>query len=306
MSDSHPVTVLLSTYNGANFLRVQLDSILAQSCRNLLIRIRDDGSTDSTHDLLREYARSHPSIQVDYGAHVGVVPSYMSLLAGANGSSEFFAFAGQDDFWPATKIENAMAALERHDPDQPLLYVSAVEYVDAQLNHLGYSKPPRRLGFGNALVENAAVGATFVINQKARRIVLSNVPRQALMEDWWMYLVVSAFGTVTYDDRPGLKYRQHGANIVGWQHGFRHTILRSLASFIKPYRVSPTFTDQAHDFLRCHGPALGKRDAETLARFLASRRNFWSRAIYATRMNLWRQSRIESLKLRAQVIAGRY
>jgi glycosyltransferase involved in cell wall biosynthesis len=306
VNHSEAVTILLSTYNGAKFLRVQLDSILAQSYPNLLIHIRDDGSTDATHEILRGYARSHPSIQVNYSSHVGVVPSYLSLLAEAKGACEFFAFAGQDDFWPATKIANAVAELGRHDRNQPLLYFSAVEYVDAQMNHLGYSKPPRRLGFGNALVENAAVGATFVINQKARSIVLSTVPRQALMEDWWMYLVVSAFGKVIYDDRPGLKYRQHAANIVGWQHGFDHTILSSLANLLRPYRVSPTFSDQAKDFLRCHGSRLGKRDYDTIAGFLASRRNLWSRAMFAARMNVWRQSRIENLKLRAQVIAGRY
>jgi glycosyltransferase involved in cell wall biosynthesis len=303
---SGSVAVLLSSYNGASYLPVQLDSILAQSHRNLVVRVRDDGSTDGTRDILRAYEASHPSIRVDYGTHLGVVPSFFALLAGADGDREFFAFADQDDFWPPAKVENAVAALSGRDPDRPLLYCSAVEYVDARLNHLGASRAPKPLGFGNALVDNAAIGATVVINAKARSTVLARMPRNALMHDWWLYLVVSALGEVIYDPRPGLKYRQHSANVRGWPHGFRYTVLQALVNMCRPYRVSPTVTDQASDFLACHGSALDPHRRDLLAAFLASHRDLLSRTIYAARMRVWRQSRIENWKLRAQLIAGRY
>jgi glycosyltransferase involved in cell wall biosynthesis len=306
MSDGPAVAILLSTYNGVKFLRPQLDSLLDQSYPNLVLRVRDDGSTDATAEILREYARSHPSLTVEYGANLGIVRSYLRLLAEADGASEFFAFADQDDIWPSTKIETAVAALRQRDQALPLLYFSAVEYVDAELNHLGYSLPPRRLGFGNALVENVAIGATVVINQKARNMTLAIMPQNAIMHDWWLYLLTTALGEVIYDPRPSLKYRQHGANVIGWQHGFGFTVLQALADVVRPYRVSPTFTDQARDFLACYAPALDRRHHDTLVAFVASHRNLWSRARYALRMNVWRQSRIETMKLRAQVLAGRY
>jgi len=42
------VNILLSTYNGEKFLSQQLDSLLSQSYPNILIHVRDDGSSDST------------------------------------------------------------------------------------------------------------------------------------------------------------------------------------------------------------------------------------------------------------------
>ena len=69
---SAKVNVLLSTYNGEKFLREQLDSILAQSYsyRYVVIHIRDDGSTDSTPEILRQYAEKYPGIKVEYGLNL--------------------------------------------------------------------------------------------------------------------------------------------------------------------------------------------------------------------------------------------
>jgi glycosyltransferase involved in cell wall biosynthesis len=305
VSDSQEVTVLLSTYNGAKFLRSQLDSILAQTHSKLAIHVRDDGSTDATLQILRQYSRSYPSISViDYGGHVGVVRSYFTLLQAASNDSDYFAFADQDDLWPPTKIENAVVILETHDRTKPLLYCSAVEYVDTRLQHLGYSKQPRRLGFGNALVQNVAVGATILINSTARSIVVPKVPKRALMHDWWLYLVISAHGEVIYDPEPSLRYRQHAANVVGWPRSFNQQVLRPLAYFIRLHH--PTIRDQAIEFLRCYGSELSKQHHGTLISFLAAKRSLWSSAKYAVRMGVWRQSVIEDLKLRAMIISGRY
>jgi hypothetical protein len=227
------------------------------------------------------------------------------LLRTAENVGEYFAFSDQDDFWLPTKLESAVAALEEHDADKPLLYCSAVEYVDAELNYLAYSKKPKRLGFGNALVENVAVGATVVINRKARSMVLSHLPQHALMHDWWLYLVVSAFGEVIYDPSPRLKYRQHSANAVGLTRGFRRVLLRPVANLLRRSHTS-TQTEQANEFLQSYGSALAKRDYDILVRFLAAKRSLRSRMIYAGRPDVWRQSPVDDLKLRALMITGRY
>jgi glycosyltransferase involved in cell wall biosynthesis len=306
MNESPLVTVLLSTYNGANFLPAQLDSILGQSYPNVVVRVRDDGSSDETCAILRAYEQSHASISVDYGKNVGLVSSFLALLAAADSTSEFFAFCDQDDVWLRTKVETAVAALADQPSDQPLLYCSAVEHVDADLNHLGYSRAGR-LGFGNALVEGTAVyGNTVVMNRKTREIVLEKPPRTALAHDHWLYLVVVALGKVIYDPQPSLKHRLHGANACGWHHGFRYSVLEGLTNLMKPYRISPTVSDQAREFLACHGKALDKQRRDVLVGFLASRRSLLSRAVYAARMKVWRQERLENLKLRAQILVGRY
>jgi glycosyltransferase involved in cell wall biosynthesis len=100
------VRVLLSTYNGAQFVRPLLDSVLAQTHNPLELWVRDDGSHDETPEILSEYARRFPeSMRVDLGTNLGAVPSYFTLLRNAGVGAEFTALCGHDDVWHPDKIE---------------------------------------------------------------------------------------------------------------------------------------------------------------------------------------------------------
>ena len=57
------VQILMSTYNGEEFVREQLDSILAQSYPDVDILIRDDGSKDDTFVIMKEYEERHSNIR---------------------------------------------------------------------------------------------------------------------------------------------------------------------------------------------------------------------------------------------------
>ena len=57
------VQILMSTYNGEQYIREQLDSILNQSYQDIQIQIRDDGSSDGTIAILKEYSEKYDNIQ---------------------------------------------------------------------------------------------------------------------------------------------------------------------------------------------------------------------------------------------------
>ena len=59
MSNYPKIAILLSTYNGAQFLEEQLDSLLQQTYSNLVIVVRDDGSLDNSQRILEDYALRH-------------------------------------------------------------------------------------------------------------------------------------------------------------------------------------------------------------------------------------------------------
>ena len=65
------VQILLSTYNGEEYIREQLDSILAQSYPDVDILARDDGSKDDTFVILKEYEELHSNIRVYQGEKIG-------------------------------------------------------------------------------------------------------------------------------------------------------------------------------------------------------------------------------------------
>jgi glycosyltransferase involved in cell wall biosynthesis len=299
------VNVLVTTYNGAQFLREQLESIEVQTWPEICVTIRDDGSTDETTELLEAWAAGRSHVTVLGGSRLGVTKNFLTLLAHPDEESDYFAFADQDDVWLPDKVERAVSALRLCRADEPTMYCTRLEYADERLRHLGYTSVPKRLGFANALVENIATGCTMVMNRCARELVCEKLPDRALIHDWWCYLVVSAFGKVIYDERPSIRYRQHENNLTGGTPSRMELFMRRSLRFLRYEKGRPLVSDQAAEFNRCFGDRLGEQDREILERFLSIRGGLKERISYNAAMDVWRQSWVDTMILRAMILMGR-
>jgi glycosyltransferase involved in cell wall biosynthesis len=297
--------VLLATYNGARYLREQLQSIEAQTNPAARITVRDDGSTDGTDLLVQEWAEGRPNVRRLRGPRLGAANSFFALLDSCGDECDYFAFADQDDVWLPDKIERAVFSLARHRTDEPAMYCSRVEYVDESLGHISYSRTPKKLDFTNALVENIAIGCTVVLNRSARNLLCRRVPEKPLMHDWWCYLVVSALGKVVFDERPGIKYRQHAGNAVGGTASRIELIRQGITRFRRRSPSTTLLSDQAMELRRCFGENLTQQKRNILDRFLTVRGNLWARLRYNATMDVWRQSWIDTATLRAMILMGR-
>ena len=298
------VNVLLATYNGIRYLREQLQSLETQTLPGARITVRDDGSTDGTETLIQEWAESRPNVHCMTGPRLGATNNFFALLDGCGDECDYFAFADQDDIWLPDKIERAVFSLGRCDTEGPAMYCSRVEYVDEGLRHIGYSRIPKKVDFTNALVENIVTGCTVVLNRSARNLIRKQVPQKTLMHDWWCYLVVSAFGRVVFDERPGIKYRQHAGNAIGGTPSRIELFRQGITRFVgRPPRVS--LSDQAIEFSRCFGDSLEQQKREILDRFLTVRGNLWARLYYNATMDVRRQSWIDTATLRTMILMGR-
>lgn len=300
------VNVLLSTYNGAKFMIQQLDSVSNQSYKNIVIHIRDDGSTDETPNLLKSYAKGYSNIEVVYGQNLGVFKTFLKLLCEADEGSSFYAFCDQDDIWLKDKLKNAISAIKTYDQSQPIMYCSRIEYVDEKLNHLGYSRIPEQINFANALVENVVSGCTVVLNRKARELILANVPNTVYMHDWWFYLVISAFGKIFYDNNIYIKYRLHENNAAGAGTNLIQQMIRRSIKLIKKKNSSFIYTMQLKQFQKCFASSLDKQNLQIIHKFLNSKKSFWTRLRYAFCMEVYKQSWVDNLLLRIQIIMGSY
>lgn len=217
--------VLLSTFNGEAFLDQQLKSLAEQDYPHLKIYVRDDGSSDSSFEICKQFANDHSNCFVSKGDNIGVFKSYMRLLNDAGNDADYFAFCDQDDVWFADKMSRAVEALEnRNNPFVPTMYFSRVLITDKNLNPLRKSKVPKRISFNSALVENIAQGCTIVLNKAARNILIENIPEDLQLHDWWCYLVISASGEIVFDSIPKMLYRMHNSNVshggFGWYRKF--------------------------------------------------------------------------------------
>ena len=101
--------ILLSTYNGEKYLNQQLDSLFSQTYENFELIIVDDGSTDSTRDLIKSYTDSR--IVYLYQENKGVSASRNLALSKSKG--DFIAFLDSDDNWLKEKLEKTVKYLIR-------------------------------------------------------------------------------------------------------------------------------------------------------------------------------------------------
>lgn len=215
------ITVLMSTYNGEKYLREQINSILNQANVDVKILIRDDGSTDNTVNILKEYEQLNEKIKWYTGPNLGCGKSFFQLILDAP-QSDYYAFADQDDVWDIDKLAIAVSKLQSCPDDVPALYCSFIRPVDENLNIIPYIKPKTIvLTFGIALVQAIAPGCSYVFNNlllvKFKKNGINNID----IHDWALLRVVTALdGFVYYDTEPHFSYRQHGNNVIGYQGSF--------------------------------------------------------------------------------------
>ncbi|MEP7154199.1 MAG: glycosyltransferase family 2 protein [Betaproteobacteria bacterium] len=301
------VTVLLSTFNGEDFLQAQLDSLYAQTHAPARILVRDDGSSDGTAEIL-EKARAAGRIEIlASGPNLGAARSFLELLRLAVADSAgYIAFCDQDDIWSPDKIARAVAVLSSSTVEAPVMYCSRLALVDADLNPLGLTPLPGKTGFGNALVENIAVGCTIMLNRAASELVATNLPARVLIHDWWCYAVVSCFGSVLYDEQPTIQYRQHGSNAFGADAAGSHAWARKLRRFSGRGPGLHWQSDQAITFLETFRDRMPVAPRRLVEKFTGARSAFRQRLSLAMSGKVWRQKPLDDFAQRMLILLNRY
>lgn len=209
------VCVLMSTYNGERYLQTQIDSLLNQKEIDLLILVRDDGSTDGTKKVLEDYSE-RGKLRWYQGENVGPAKSFMDLIYNAP-EADYYAFCDQDDYWKENKLKIAINKIKEKVPKETecALYYSRVVPVDQNLEIIDYQDLEPKVDGYAELIVNYAYGCTIVFNKKLFGM-LQRKPYYIPMHDWWAVIVCFAVGgVVIYDDDSYILYRQHGNNTLG-------------------------------------------------------------------------------------------
>ncbi|CAG1769601.1 rhamnosyltransferase [uncultured bacterium] len=296
------VTVLMSTYNGGQFLPAQLNSLYTQTHKNLKILVRDDGSQDNTLSILKAEQAQNKIELLESQGNLGATGSFFTLLqAAANTDTDYVAFCDQDDIWEQDKIKRAVSLLK--DIEKPALYCSRLSVVNEELNFLHHSLQPRKIGFGNALVENIAVGCTMVLNRQAMDLLCQKrLPHEVSIHDWWCYLVISALGTVIFDNEAFIKYRQHSNNVIGIASNWCAVLRRKFARLLSDRLW---ISEQAWVLHELFAEELADNQRALLELLLKAKASFWYRVRLALSANVWRQKFIDNIILRLVILLNR-
>ena len=140
MSRPSTISVVIPTFNRAEVVGEAIESVLAQTYPSVEVIVVDDGSTDSTVDLLEERYGSEPHVRVIAAEHGGVSQARNVGIEAATG--ELLAFLDSDDLMRPSKLELQLATLEDRRCDAVLtrqcIEASDVPLPDRVMGQAGY------------------------------------------------------------------------------------------------------------------------------------------------------------------------
>ncbi|HTC44721.1 MAG TPA: glycosyltransferase [Steroidobacteraceae bacterium] len=209
------VTVLMPVYNGAKYLRQQLDTILSDPLADPII-ICDDASTDDSFELLKSMATSPRVILLRNDANRGVISTIEYLLGMVR--SPFFALADQDDIWNPGRLGKCVNVLTQTGA---LLVYSDLEVVRDDLTlisrsrwRLSNQRPLRGRCVEPLIIKSPVNGCTVVARQRLLNHCLP-FPTDIPMHDTWLAAVSAALGGLEFLNEQTVLYRQHSSNESG-------------------------------------------------------------------------------------------
>jgi glycosyltransferase involved in cell wall biosynthesis len=226
-----PISVALCTYNGARYIRAQLESILSQQVPDLEIVVSDDGSSDGTVDVVRDVqgqahqssAARGPRIRViENETPLGIAANFEQAIAAC--SRGVIALSDQDDIWHPGRLK---ALVDRIEADDAIaLLHSNARMVDENGGLLGYrlsdaihfTESEVALvhsgnGFDVLLRRNVVTGATSVIRSELASRAFPTP--EGWLHDEWLAIMAAVTARFDFLDIDSIDYRQHGNNQIG-------------------------------------------------------------------------------------------
>lgn len=213
------ISVAMATYNGARYIREQIDSILSQTIQNFEIVICDDCSMDDTWDILEEYAASDSRFRIFRNSgNVGFKKNFEKAISLCTG--EYIALCDQDDIWEPDHLEQLlthvgdkmiacgdalMVDLDNQSMNMLLSYQESLDFVlDDDLKKaysVYYFRSPYQ-------------GAGMLIRKKFFDVALP-VPEGIAYHDAWFSLLACFYGGINFFRIPISRYRRHNNNVTG-------------------------------------------------------------------------------------------
>lgn len=275
------VEILLATYNGEKYIREQLDSILNQTYKNIRILIHDDGSSDNTVYIIKEYEKNYPDkiVFIDDGIKTGgAVWNFEHLMKHA--TAEYIMFSDQDDIWLPDKIEISLKEVleleKKYGKETPILVYTDAIVIDEKKNVLSksfwkYTKiKGEKISLGRSLETSLGLGCTMMINNS---LLKKSIPfsKNTIAHDMWVSMVGVCFGKVKYINKGTLLYRQHSSNVSGAEKSNLITLIKKALNPEDINRFRENYYKkriQASSFLEIYKNSFSKKQIKTIETYI--------------------------------------
>ena len=222
------------TYNGARFVREQIDSLLRQTYPFSELIVQDDCSTDSTCDIVREYARRDPRIHLFVNPeNMGWNRNFMSAMQRATG--DYIALCDQDDIWYEDNIEKKMAALG----SASLVY--CYRCLDPVYTRHGHNIRRPQGDFESLLFTSHIPGHSQLFSRRFLHSI--DTWDERIAYDWWLAIQAHLHQGITVVEEPLNWYREHldSASVVMMKSDWDRTKGNTWQPYVKGWAAYRAF-----------------------------------------------------------------
>ena len=226
------ISVAVASYNGEKYIKEQLDSILKNLSKEDEVVVSDDGSTDRTKEILKEYEagetlkdtsmpcgkKGEIPVKVIDGPGKGIKANINEALLHCRG--KYIFLADQDDVWQENKVETVMHYLGKEGcrvvcHDAQVMNQDLSETIMPSFFAYRGSKP----GFLNNLLKNRYMGCCMAFERNLLPYVLP-IPEEIEMHDQWIGMISDMLGKNSlFIPEKLLLYRRHDSNVSDFSHG---------------------------------------------------------------------------------------
>jgi glycosyltransferase involved in cell wall biosynthesis len=216
----------MAVYNGARYLRAQVDSILSQLRPGDELIALDDASQDRSLEVLAGVADPRLHLHRN-AANLGVVKTFEKALGLASGDIIFLS--DQDDVWLPGKVAAALQVFGSR-PEVTTVVTDAT-MIDENGETIGRSFFAQRGRFApgpvHNFLNNKYLGCTLSFRREMLEVFLP-IPADVPMHDIWFGVLNGIYGRAHFIDQPLVAYRRHGRNaspVIPLSAGLRKAIL---------------------------------------------------------------------------------
>jgi len=217
------ISVCICTYNGSDYIRQQLDSILIQlrTCDEVIIS--DDGSSDNTTDIIKDYLVDGRIRLLEHENFGHPMLNFEYALKQCKG--EVIFLSDQDDIWMPNKVSRILPLLEQFD-----LVVSDCSVVDKDehvLHGSFFYMTDAGSGFFKNLYKNRYLGCCMAFKKDLLCVALP-FPRSIGMHDLWLGMIGEVFGETNFFSEKLIKYRRHSCNVSATSEKSKNVFLKKI------------------------------------------------------------------------------
>ena len=278
------IDILMATYNGEKYIENQILSLQQQTHKNWILYIRDDGSTDSTLEILENFSKSDNRIKIikdSLGCNLGAGKNFLTLTRYS--SSEYVIFCDQDDIWFEKKLELLLKfMIEKTRIDIPtLVYCDGYGYSENEgIITIPSISTYHAKNLNQFLFFNAGYqGCSMMFNKELNNVCSNYKADYFYMHDDVVSLIAHTFGEVYFLPKKLMLYRQHSKNVTGnidiTFKGFLKRVFNT-----KSFVLSKKHYDEKLSFYEAYKDMIEDKDKKLFESYMVfPKRNLLSRLV---------------------------